>query len=688
VIVALCARTDCAGGTLDAAGYCRTCARKPLPRDAVTVPEASAAAAGPGRASATATVLPGTGSAREGPWYGIGLVTLGEADEPEPVLLEGGQVPPAARWCVRCGDPVGRRGRDRGACAQCGEPFDYTAALPRPGELIDGRYRVAGVLGRGGFGVTLLAHDTQLDRRVVLKKVINDQVAATIEQERTLLTALRHPCIVRIWGYVASGRYLVLDYAGGRTLGVVGLDEPLAPVLAMSVQVLEALDYLHGRGLLHCDVKPANIVRGPEGAQVIDYGAVRTVTDPSPVSMYSQWYSPGPRDPEHQRPTAGFDLYCLGRTLEELCRDHLDFQADQPGVRSLRLLLDRATHEEPARRFTSARQFAEQLSGVIRQVTGTALARRSVVFASMTDALDGGLGEPAPISRWAQASITPARTLAMAAPPFTRPSPEQAARALPAVLPDPWEPAAGDRRPATEAQLDACHAAVRQGSPDTADRLLTEAALGAGDWRAQWYRGLIWLAKQRADLADEAFGQVRAAVPGELVPLLALGLCAELRPEPAVAARYYQTVSGIDEALAPAHFGCARMLLTEGDRAAARNALRRVPPESRFERIAHIAAIRSLAAVISDGGYLAVPDAAELAHARRLAAELNLDDLASALLAAEFAYASSSADPSGAARADLEKALRRVAGLADSERSHRYLVDLANEIRPATIWSW
>jgi len=56
---------------------------------------------------------------------------------------------------------------------------------------------------------------------------------------------------------------------------------------------------------------------------------------------------------------------------------------------------------------------------------------------------------------------------------------------------------------------------------DTADRLLTEAALGAGDWRAQWYRGLIWLAKQRADLADEAFGQVRAAVPGELVPLLA-----------------------------------------------------------------------------------------------------------------------------------------------------------------------
>ena len=220
------------------------------------------------------------------------------------------------------------------------------------------------------------------------------------------------------------------------------------------------------------------------------------------------------------------------------------------------------------------------------------------------------------------------------------------------------------------------------------------SALSAADWRADWYRGLILLAEARPDLAARAFGPVRAAVPGELVPLLALGLCAELQGASPDAAMYYsKMVSDTDESLIAAHFGYARSLLADGRRGAAVAALDRVPRESRFEPAARIAAVRSLSAVIVTGERTSAPEAADVKRARELSENLDLDELSGALLDIEFAYAevareNMTAPPSGAARAELERALRRVAAFAPSERSHTALIDVANSVRPVTIWSW
>ena len=108
-------------------------------------------------------------------------------------------------------------------------------------------------------------------------------------------------------------------------------DDRLEVILGHGLQILQALDYLHARELLHIDVKPENIIRfgelGADGprdrVRLIDFGAVRKLGRPGPVDIYTRQYAPPKTDLEHQDPTARFDLFCLATTLRVLCRRHL-----------------------------------------------------------------------------------------------------------------------------------------------------------------------------------------------------------------------------------------------------------------------------------------------------------------------------------------------------------------------------
>lgn len=682
--MAKCDRPDCGRGDIDDQGFCSVCDRRLL---RAAAPETSPAAA--------STALAGAE-----PWWGLGLVTAdavpemgGDPADVDTTLAE------EQRFCDGCRLPVGRGhdgrpGRVTGFCPDCGRRFDFTRA--RVGELVAGRYEIKRKLGAGSFGAALLAYDRNLETDVVLKD-LTKSVAETARLERDALVGLRHDSIVRIYGYQPEGPYLVLEYVRGTPLSVRA-DDRLEVILVHGLQILQALDYLHARGLLHIDVKPENIIRfGEQDAQgardrvrLIDFGAVWKLGNPGPVTSYTEAYAPPKTDQEHRFPTVGFDLFCVGSTLQVLSRRHLRDPA-APGVAALDRVLKRATDTTtPGRRFVSARQFAEQLSGVIRQVVAVPAASRritrpSALFGSMTEPLHGGLGGPRPLGHWITARLPEApeaRGFTMAAP-FTTPAPAEVAAALPAPLADPDDQA---RSQACQASLVRCRTALRRGDAREAQRILAQTRLPGWFWVRAWYSGLIALAGGDALAAADCFRTVRDALPGELMPLLALALCAEIRGDLPQARLHYETVADTAPALSAAGFGLARTHLLAGRRAEAVAAAERLArelqvQELRFEREARIAIVRLLAARTSH----CAPAGADLMKARELTGDLQVSAYMKLGLRAEIQYGISSVTGDWLALSEIISDLARN---ASSRPDFFAMVDLANRLRPPIEWWW
>ncbi len=157
-----------------------------------------------------------------------------------------------------------------------------------------GHYEVISLRGKGGIGEVWKARDTTLKRDVALKvlpaAVLRDpDRMARFQREAEVLAALDHPNIGHIYGIVdsAESRALVLALIEGPTLadriaaGLLPLDE----ALAVSKQIIEALEYAHDRGVVHRDLKPANIKINSDGVvKVLDFGLAKVLEDEPPAS--------------------------------------------------------------------------------------------------------------------------------------------------------------------------------------------------------------------------------------------------------------------------------------------------------------------------------------------------------------------------------------------------------------------
>ena len=161
-----------------------------------------------------------------------------------------------------------------------------------PGSRFGG-YRIDGLLGKGGMGVVYRAWEESLDRPVALK-VISPGLASDpefrvrFEREARMAARLEHPAIVAIHatGTIDGSLYIAMRLADGidfQSLLTTVMFMPLARATAILTPIADALDYAHARGVVHRDVKPANIMVGPEGrpgpaAVLLDFGLTRELT--------------------------------------------------------------------------------------------------------------------------------------------------------------------------------------------------------------------------------------------------------------------------------------------------------------------------------------------------------------------------------------------------------------------------
>lgn len=637
----------------------------------------------PGRSTGRSVSVRGSGSTAGSSGrgrLGAGLVQVPQVPRPDPhsMVLENPEVPERKRFCSRadCGAPVGRArgdrpGRTEGFCTKCGHPYSFVPKL-RAGDVVHGQYEVAGCLAHGGLGWIYLAVDRAVsDRWVVLKGLLDtgdqDAMEAAIS-ERRFLAEIEHANIVRIYNFVehldqrtgSLDGYIVMEYVGGKSLKEIANSRrapdgrrdplPVEQACAYGIEALEALGHLHSRNLLYCDFKVDNAIQTEDQLKLIDMGAVRRMDDDESAIYGTVGY----QAPEVAEvgPSVASDLYTVGRTLAVLTFDFqgytnvfADSLPDPDHIEVFRRyesfyrLLVRATDPDPARRFASAQEMSEQLTGVLREVvslqTGRARPALSTLFGPelrLTDTelfsrLDGDvsrLGARVPRTRGSAPALPagaaqgegggPGTPHTPAAPGLVKPvDASAAALALPVPHVDPTDPNAGFLAGLlTSAPAELVHALAAAPAQSAETRLRqVRARLGTGepavalrvlraleeedpdDWRVVWYRGVVSLVTGDHEEAALAFDAIYDAFPGEVAPKLALALCAEVLGQLDNAAEYYRLVWSTDPSQVSAAFGLARVQLATGDRRGAVQTLESVPESSIHYTAARVAAVRA-----------------------------------------------------------------------------------------------
>ncbi|WP_241038093.1 serine/threonine-protein kinase, partial [Blastococcus litoris] len=199
--------------------------------------------------------------------------------------------------------------------------------------VVAGRYALGEVLGRGGMGTVWQATDTVLERQVALKEVtfsvhVTDEERAVL-RERTMREAraaarLDHPHVATVYDVVEEdGKpWLVMKHVDARSLqDVIEQQGPLPPaaVARIGLDLLDALDAAHAIGVVHRDVKPANVLVSPDGSACLtDFGIATTTGDSSLTTQGALIGSPSYMAPERangDEPRPPVDLWSLGATL-------------------------------------------------------------------------------------------------------------------------------------------------------------------------------------------------------------------------------------------------------------------------------------------------------------------------------------------------------------------------------------
>lgn len=274
------------------------------------------------------------------------------------------------------------------------------------GQLLQDRYRIEALLGKGGMGAVYRAIDTRLDCAVAIKENLEFREEESPEDtlpspsayserrreqflvEAQLLARLRHPSLPRVTDHFlirGQGQYLVMEFIGGRSLAeILHSGDPLGPEEAVSIvrAVCDVLDYLHRQDppVIHRDIKPANIRRTPEGRVfLVDFGIAKQAasahTQTGAIGV-TPGYSPLEQYGGTSHTDARSDIYALGCTLYALLGGETPPAATDRVVgkplhrlpeksarvsEALQSVIERAMALKPQDRYQSAVEFREAL---------------------------------------------------------------------------------------------------------------------------------------------------------------------------------------------------------------------------------------------------------------------------------------------------------------------------------------
>ncbi len=274
-----------------------------------------------------------------------------------------------------------------------------------PGRI--GRYQLISELGRGSMGAVYLAEDPNIDRKVAIKVLhLAEEISVDLEevQQRFLLEAraagrLNHPGIVQVYDAGTDRKtdlsYIVMEWVKGGSLATLLRESgTLPPERAINLvsQAAHALDYAHQRGLVHRDVKPANLlVTANDRVKLSDFGVAKFVSHSFTVGhrLLGSPYYMSPEQIQAMEVDGRSDLFSLGGVLYQcvtgvvpydgdsiasITYQILEIEARPPSSmniavpESLAQVIDRAMRKDPAERFQRGGELADALADVKREL--------------------------------------------------------------------------------------------------------------------------------------------------------------------------------------------------------------------------------------------------------------------------------------------------------------------------------
>ncbi|MBG0561506.1 serine/threonine-protein kinase [Actinoplanes aureus] len=286
-----------------------------------------------------------------------------------------------------------------------------------PGELLAGRYRLDDRIASGGMGDVWLATDTVLGRRVAVKtlradRAVDPQFQTRFEHEARAMAALHHPGIVDVYDFgreTGEDAYLVMAHVDGQPLSQRIAEQgrlTLADTLAVVAQVGRALQAVHDAGIVHRDVKPANMIIRPDGTVVlVDFGVARSsssaaLTGARDVIGTANYIAPEQVSKKPVGPAA--DVYALGAVAYHCLSGHPPFFGDNPVAVAMQHVI-----EEPP-------PLPDDVPPRVRGLVATALAKdpaaRYPSAAAMAAAADAAASATPAGAEAVTLAFTPMRT--------------------------------------------------------------------------------------------------------------------------------------------------------------------------------------------------------------------------------------------------------------------------------------